>query len=30
MENVRKHRNIKVVAPERGRNYLASESNYQY
>ena len=28
MENVRNHRNIKVVATERRRNYLASEPNY--
>ena len=27
MENVRKHRNIKLVTTERRRNYLASESN---
>ena len=28
IENVRKHRNIKLVTPERRRNYLVSESNY--
>ena len=28
MKNVRKHRNIKHVATERGRNYLVSEPNY--
>ena len=28
MENVRKHRNIKLVTAERRRNYLASELNY--
>ena len=28
MENVRKHRNIKLVTTERRRNYLASEPNY--
>ena len=28
MENVRKHRNIKLVTPETGRNYLLSEPNY--
>ena len=28
MENVRKHRNIKLVKTERGRNYLVSEPNY--
>ena len=28
MENVRKHRNIKLVTAERRRNYLASEQNY--
>ena len=28
MENVRKHRNIKLVATERRRNYLVSETNY--
>ena len=28
MENVRKHRNIKLVATERRRNYLVSEPNY--
>ena len=28
MENVRKHRNIKLVTAERRRNYWASELNY--
>ena len=28
VENVRKHRGIKVVKTERRRNYLVSESNY--
>ena len=28
VENVRKHRNIKLVKTERRRNYLVSESNY--
>ena len=28
MENVRKHRDIKLVTTERRRNYLVSESNY--
>ena len=28
MENVRKHRNIKLVAIERRRNYLVSEPSY--
>ena len=28
MENVRKHKNIKLVTRERTRNYLVSESNY--
>ena len=28
MENVRKHKNIKLVTAERRRNYLASEQNY--
>ena len=28
MENVRKHRDIKLAITERTRNYLVSESNY--
>ena len=28
MENVRKHRNTKLVTTERRRNYLAPEPNY--
>ena len=28
MENVRKHRDIKLVTTERRRNYLASERDY--
>ena len=28
MENVRKHRDIKLVTTEKRRNYLVSESNY--
>ena len=28
MENVRKHRDIKLVTSEKRRNYLASEPNY--
>ena len=28
IENVRKHRNITLVATERRRNYLVSEPNY--
>ena len=28
MENVRKHRDIKLVTTERVRNYLVSEPNY--
>ena len=28
MENVRKHRDIKLVSTERRRNYLVSEPNY--
>ena len=28
MENVRKHRDIKLVATERRRNYLVSDANY--
>ena len=28
MENLRKHRNIKLVTTERRRNYLVSEPNY--
>ena len=27
MDNVRKHRNIKLVTAEKGRNYLVSEPN---
>ena len=27
-KNVRKHRNIKLVTTERGKNYLVSEPNY--
>ena len=29
MENVRKHRDIKLVTTESRRNYLVSEPNYQ-
>ena len=29
MENVRKHRDIKLVTAERRKDYLASEPNYQ-
>ena len=29
MENVRKHRNIKLVTIERRRTYLASEPHYR-
>ena len=29
MENVRKHRDIKLVTTERRRNYLVSEPNYR-
>ena len=29
MENVRKHRDIKLVTAERRRNYLVSETNYR-
>ena len=29
MENVRKHRDIKLVTAERRRNYLVSEPNFQ-
>ena len=29
IENVRKHRDIKLVRTERRRNYLVSEPNYQ-
>ena len=29
MENVRKHRDIKLVKTERRRNYLVLEPNYQ-
>ena len=28
MENVRKHRDVKLIIPERRRKYLVSESNY--
>ena len=28
MENVRKHRDIKLITAERRRNYLVSEANY--
>ena len=28
MENVREHRNVKLVTRERRRNYLVSEPNY--
>ena len=28
MENVKKHRDIKLVTTERKRNYLVSELNY--
>ena len=28
MKNVRKHRKIKLLTPERKRNYLVSEPNY--
>ena len=28
MENLRKHRDIKLIIAERRRNYLVSESNY--
>ena len=28
MENVRKHRDIKLITIERSRNYLISEPNY--
>ena len=28
MENVKKHRNIKIATTERRRNYLVSEPNY--
>ena len=29
MENVRKHRNIKLITTERKKKYLVSEPNYQ-
>ena len=29
IENVRKHRNIKLVTTEKRRNYLVSETNYR-
>ena len=28
MENVRKHRDIKLITTDKRRNYLVSESNY--
>ena len=28
MENVRKHRDIKLISTDKRRNYLVSESNY--
>ena len=28
MENLKKHRDIKLVATEKGRNYQVSEPNY--
>ena len=28
MENVREHRDIKLVTTDKGRNYLVSEPNY--
>ena len=28
MENVKKHRNIKLITTEKRRNYLVSEPNY--
>ena len=28
MENVRKHRDIKLITTEKGRNYLVSEPSY--
>ena len=28
MDNVRKHRDVKIVITERKRNYLVSEQNY--
>ena len=28
IENLRKHRNIKLLRKERGRNYLVSQPNY--
>ena len=30
MENVRKHRDIKLVTTERRRNYLVSEPHYHF
>ena len=29
MENIRKHRDIKLITTNRRRNYLVSEPNYQ-
>ena len=29
MENVRKHRDIRLATRDKGRNYLVSEPNYQ-
>ena len=30
MENVRKHRDVKLVTKEKRRNYLVSESNFHW